>query len=160
MKKRKCSWRKARERTTMNETWDTKDDETYFEAQRCLQNHAWSSAKRIECAVRAVIKLYCTDVSCEWVSCLHSPSIFWNSFQETEITTIYQMMWNTMSSNSSAIVSFATAMLKMKTLPTGFAVSLFSTAIRFSDRHSNRSVLLLRIVDLLGDVVDVLDISV
>ena len=25
-----------------------------------------SQAKRIECAVRAVIKLYCTDVSCEW----------------------------------------------------------------------------------------------
>ena len=46
-----------------------------------------SQAKRIECAVRAVIKLYCTDVSCEWVSCLHFPSIFWNSFQETESTT-------------------------------------------------------------------------
>ena len=30
----------------------------------------FSQAKRIECAVRAVIKLYCTDVSCEWVSCL------------------------------------------------------------------------------------------
>ena len=29
-----------------------------------------SQAKRIECAVRAVIKLHCTDVSCEWVSCL------------------------------------------------------------------------------------------
>ena len=29
-----------------------------------------SQAKRIECAVRAVIKLICTDVSCEWVSCL------------------------------------------------------------------------------------------
>ena len=25
---------------------------------------------RISCAVRAVIKLYCTNVSCEWVSCL------------------------------------------------------------------------------------------
>ena len=35
-----------------------------------------SQAKRIECAVRAVIKLCCTDVSCEWVSCLHAPSIF------------------------------------------------------------------------------------
>ena len=59
-----------------------------------------SQAKRIECAVRAVIKLYCTDVSCEWVSCPHFPSIFGNSFQETEITAIYQMM--------------------LKTLPTGF----------------------------------------
>ena len=52
-----------------------------------------------------VNRLYCTNVSCEWVSCLHSPSIFWNSFQETEITTIYQMMWNTMSSNLFAIAT-------------------------------------------------------
>ena len=47
-----------------------------------------------------------------------SPSIFWNSFQDTEITTIIQMMWNTMSSKSFGIVNFATAMLKLKTLPT------------------------------------------
>ena len=106
-----------------------------------------------------VNRLYYTNVSCEWVSCLHLPSIFWNSFQETEITTIYQMMWNTRSSNLFAIVSFATAKLKMKTLPTGFPVALSSTAIQFSDRHSDRSFLL-RIGDLLVDVVDVLDVSV
>ena len=70
------------------------------------------------------------------------------------------MMWNTMSSNSFAIVSYATAMLKMKTLHAGFPVDLCSTAIQFSDRHSNRSFLLLRIVDLLDDVVDVLDVPV
>ena len=35
-----------------------------------------SQAKRIECAVRAVIKLYCTNVSFEWVSCLHTPVDF------------------------------------------------------------------------------------
>ena len=70
------------------------------------------------------------------------------------------MMWTAMSSNSFAIVSFSTAMLKMKTLPTGFSVALCDTAIQFSDRHSNRSFLLLRIVDLLVDVVDVLDVSV
>ena len=58
------------------------------------------------------------------------------------------------------MMSFATAMLKMKTLPTGFAVALCSTAIQFSDLHSNRSFLLLRIVDLLVDVVDVLDVAV
>ena len=102
-----------------------------------------------------VNKLYCTDVCCEWVSCLPPPSIFWNSFQETEITTISQMMW-TMRSNSFAIVMFATAKLKMKTLPAG----LCSTAIQFSDRHSNRSFLLLRIADSVFDVVDVLDVSV
>ena len=30
-----------------------------------------SQTTRIECAVRSLIKLYCTDVSCEWVFCLH-----------------------------------------------------------------------------------------
>ena len=48
----------------------------------------------------------------------------------------------------------------MKTLPTGFPVALCTTAIQFSDQHSNRSFLLLRIVDFLIDVVDVLDVSV
>ena len=57
-------------------------------------------------------------------------------------------------------VSFATAMLKMKMLPAGFPVALCSTAIQFSDRHSNRSFFILRIVDLLVDVADVLDVPV
>ena len=65
-----------------------------------------------------------------------------------------------MSSNSFAIVRFATAMFKMKTLPTGFPVALCSTAIQFSDRRSNRSFLLLRIADFVVDVVDVLDVWV
>ena len=67
-----------------------------------------------------------------------------------------------MSSNSFAIAQSATAMLKMKMkmLPTGFPVALCSTAIQFSDRQSDRSFLLLRIVDLVVDVVDVLDVSV
>ena len=65
-----------------------------------------------------------------------------------------------MSSNSFAIVSLATAMLKMKTLPTGFPVALCSAAIQFSDRHSNRSFLLLRIGDFVVDAVDVVDVSV
>ena len=55
-----------------------------------------------------------------------------------------------MSSNSLAIVS----------LPTSFPVALCCTAIQFSDRHCNRSFLLLRIVDLVIDVVDYLDVSV
>ena len=70
------------------------------------------------------------------------------------------MMQAAMGSNLFAIVNFATAKLKMKTLPTGFTVALCSTAIQFSDRQSNRSFLLLRIGDLVVDVVDVLDVSV
>ena len=61
-----------------------------------------------------------------WLYCLHSPSIFWNSFQETEITTISQMMQVAMSSNSFAIAKSATTKLKMKMkmLLAGFPVAL------------------------------------
>ena len=62
--------------------------------------------------------------------------------------------------NSFVIVKLATAKLKMKTLPAGFLVALCSTAIQFSDRHSNRSFLVLRTADLVVDVADVLDVSV
>ena len=67
-----------------------------------------------------------------------------------------------MSSNSFVIVTSATAKLKMKMkmLPAGFTVALCNTAIQSCDRHSNRSFLLLRIVDHLVEVVDVLDVSV
>ena len=67
-----------------------------------------------------------------------------------------------MSSNTFAIVRFATAKLKMKMkmLPAGFSVALCDTAIQSCDRHCNRSFLLLRIVDLVVDVFDVLDVSV
>ena len=59
-----------------------------------------------------------------------------------------------------AILKFATAKLKMKTLTAGVPMALCSTAIQFSDRHSNRSFFLLRIADLVVDVADVLDVSV
>ena len=90
------------------------------------------------------------------------PSIFWNSFQKTEITTISQMRLAVMSSNSFAIAKSATAELKMKmeTLPAGFLVALCGTAIQSCDRHSKRSFLLLRIADLVVDAVDVVDVSV
>ena len=102
-----------------------------------------SQAKRIERAVRAVIKLYCTDVSCEWVSCLHTPSISWNSFQETEITTIYHH-------ELQLVGHFEFCHCDVEDdAADGFPVAL-----------CNRSFLLLRIVDLLVDVVDVLDVSV
>ena len=64
-----------------------------------------------------------------------------------------------MNSNWFAIVKFATAKLKM-TLLAGFTMALRSTAIRFFDRHGNRSFLLLQTVDLFVTVVDVLDVSV
>ena len=136
MKTRKCSWRKARERTTKDETCDRWQhcfwsvDATQIAFGPCRLEPSALIVRRC-----AVINCTCTNVSCEWVSCPHLPSIFWNSFQETEITTNHQMMWKPTSSNSSANVSLATAMLKMETLPCG-------TAIQFSDRHSNRSSLL------------------
>ena len=60
-----------------------------------------SQAKHIECAALAVIKLYCTDVSCEWVSCLDHPV----DFLEFLARNRNHHHWNTMSSNSHAIVS-------------------------------------------------------
>ena len=45
-----------------------------------------------------------------------------------------------------------------ETLPAGFTVALCSTAIQFSDRHSNRSFLLM--ADFVVDAADVLDVSV
>ena len=48
----------------------------------------------------------------------------------------------------------------MKMLPAGFSVALSNTAIQSCDRHSNRSFLLLRIVDFVVDAVDVVDVSV
>ena len=48
--KKKCSWRKARERTTMDETCDTPDDNACLLVVRCsLEN-----------------KLYLTSESCEF----------------------------------------------------------------------------------------------
>ena len=92
--------------------------------------------------------------------CPDTPSIFWESLQETEITTFSQMMHAAMNSNLFAIVKFATSKLKMKTLPAGFTVALCSTAIQFFDRHSFRISLLLRIADFVVDAVDVVDVSV
>ena len=62
--------------------------------------------------------------------------------------------------NSFAFVKFVTVKLKMKTLPAGFPVALCSPALQFSDRHSNRSFLLLLIADIVVDAVDVVDVSV
>ena len=83
-------------------------------------------------------------------------------FQETEITTISQMMQVATSSNLFAIAKWATAKLKMqmKMLAASFSVALCNTAIQSCDRHGNRSFLLLRIVDFVVDAVDVVDVSV
>ena len=53
----------------MDETCGTPDDNTCFGTQRCLQITLGLEPSAL-CAFRAVIKLYCRDVSCEWVSCL------------------------------------------------------------------------------------------
>ena len=65
-----------------------------------------------------------------------------------------------MRSNSFATAKWATAKLKTKMLPAGFAVALCNTAIQSCDRHSNRSFLLLRIADFVVDAVVVVDVSV
>ena len=92
---------------------------------------------------------------------VHTPRRFsGNSFQETEITTISQMMEAAMSCNSFATVMLATAKLKIMVVPAGFPVAPCGTAIQSCDRHSNRSFLRLRIADFVVDAVDVVDVSV
>ena len=88
------------------------------------------------------------------------PSIFWNSFQETEITTISQMMWTAMRSNSFAIVSFGHCEVEDEDAVVRLSPWLCKTAIQFSDRHCDRSFLLLRIADFVVDAVDAVDVSV
>ena len=83
-----CSWTAASERATMGETCADQMTDS-FQAHKDVMQFL-SQARAMRSAL--VNRLYCTDVSCEWVSFLLSPSIFWNSFQETEITTISQMM--------------------------------------------------------------------
>ena len=136
----------------MYETWVTPDDDTFWRTKMTTQFFE-PSALVVRCAL--VNKLYHTNVSCEWVSCLHTPSIVWNSLQETEVTTISQMLWAAMNSNS-----FATAKLKKNTLPTGFTVALCNTAIQSCDRHGDRCFLLLRIADFVVGAVDVVEVSV
>ena len=67
------------------------DNRFFSEAQRWHCNPDDLSQTRGE---RSALwnKLYCTDMCCEWLSYLHIQSIFWNSFQEGEISVISQMM--------------------------------------------------------------------
>ena len=151
--KKMFSWCTAGERTTKGETCADQMTDSF-------QAHKDDTAICVSSAL--VNRLHCTDVCCERVSCLHHPSILRNSFQETEITTISQMMYVATSSNSFAIAKSATPKLKMKMkmLPAGFPVALCNTAVQSCDRHSNRSLLLLRIADFVVDAVDVVDVLV
>ena len=121
-----------------------------------------SWAKRVRCVPRLRTDCTVLYVQCLWVYFPHTPSISRNSFDETAITTISQMLQVAMTSNSFVIAKRATAKLKMKMkmLPAGFSVALCNTTIQFCDRHSNRSFLLLRIADFVVDPVDVVDVSV
>ena len=162
-KKRKCSWRNARERTTMDETCGTPDDQLILGhkdacTSRLVLNLRASQARAMRSAL--VKRLYCA-VCAVFLGVLSTlPVDFLKFFPRNRNTTTYQMMWNTMSSNSLAIAKSATAMFQMKTLPTGFTVALCSTAIQSCDRHGHRSFLFLRIADFVVDAVDVVDVSV
>ena len=63
MKKRKCSWRKARERTTMDETWVTPDDTLVLERK---DDNAILEPSALVVRYAPMNKLYNTNVSCEW----------------------------------------------------------------------------------------------
>ena len=135
------------------------DDRFFSGAQRCYAILEPSACDPFRACEQTVLRSMCSVYGCAVYT---SPSVFWNSIQETEITTISQMMWVVMSSNSCAIAKSATAKLKMKMkmLPAGFSVGLCDTAVQSCDRQSNRSFLLLRIADFVVDAVDAVDVSV
>ena len=111
-------------------------------------------------SVRCALRSNCSALMCLVRGCLvYTPRRFSRILFKKPKSPPFLMM-AARSSNSFAIVKFATAKMKMKTLPAGFPVALCSTAIQFSDRHSHRSFLLLRIVDRVVDAVDVVDVSV
>ena len=70
MRKMRCSWCTAGERTTKGETCATPDDWTLFRRTKMVCNPCDLGQAR---AMRSALvnRLYCTDVCCEWVSCLH-----------------------------------------------------------------------------------------
>ena len=81
----------------VNQGWDMEKTRWLdpFEAHKddnAILEPCWPLSQARGVRSLLVNKLYCTDVYCKWVSCLHTPSIFWNSFQETEIATISQIM--------------------------------------------------------------------
>ena len=111
--------------------------------------------------VRSAIvnKLCCTGVCFESVSCPHHPSIFSDSHQETEITTITQIMLAAMSSNSFAFSKSAIAILKTWMLLAGCpwlsGMPPSSLAIDIVVKVSSSFNLL-----ILSLIVDVVDVSV
>ena len=120
------------------------DDRFFSGAQRSYAILEPSACDAFRACEQTVLRCMGSVYGCT----VYTPSsIFWNSFQETEITTIYQMMQVATSSNSFAIAKSATAKLKMKMkmLQAGFPVALCNTTIQSCDRHSNRSFLLFRI---------------
>ena len=84
-----CSCCEAGERTTKDETCANQMTDS-FQAHKDDPCDL-SQARAVRSAL--VNKLYCA-VCAVFVAVLsiHTPSIFWNSFQETKITTICQMM--------------------------------------------------------------------
>ena len=87
-----CSWYEAGARATKGETCADQMTDS-FQAHKddaAILEPCWPLSQARD--VRSALVNTALHVQCEWVSCLHPPSIFWNSFQETDITTISQMM--------------------------------------------------------------------
>ena len=122
---------KARERTTMDETCDTPNDKTvYFRAQKCLQ---------IMLGLVGFLEFLPGNRNHHHLS----DDV---EYHELQLVCHCEFCHSDLEDENAA-----------DGFPRG---SLCSTAIQFSDRHSNRSFLLLRIVDLVVDAVDVVDVSV
>ena len=94
-----------------------------------------------------VNKLYCTDVSCEWVSLSTLPVDFLEFLQRNRN---HHHISDDVDCHELQLACHCESChcdVEDEDAASGFPVAPCSTAIQFSDRHSNRSFLLFRIAD-------------
>ena len=90
MRKMMCSWCEASARATKGETCADQMTDSLSGAQRCYAILEPSACDAFRACEETVLdSCMCIVSGCPVYT---PPSIFWNSFQETEITTISQMM--------------------------------------------------------------------
>ena len=151
-----CSWRTASERATKGETCAEQMTDS-FQAHKDVmqllsQARAMRSAlvKRLYCAVCAVFMGVLSTLLVDFLEFLPGNR---NHHHFSDADGCHELQLACRCESCHCHVEDEDA-------ADGFPVALCSTTIQFSDRHDNRSFLLLRIVDLLVDVVDVLHVSV
>ena len=88
-----------------------------------------SQARGVRSAL--VNRLCCTDVFCEWVSCPHAPSLFWNSSKKPKSPPFLRWCRLPLAPTRLPLRSRPLWSWRWRSLLAGFPVALCSTAIQF-----------------------------